>query len=371
MSVIIHNVIVHRIVAQEERLVVLPRAKACEVSPEIEQLAQHLNHIYNSKPGKGVGGFVTEPPEQDAAANDAEDLDSAQNSDSNDATPQSAKVINPFAFNELQLQLDKLLAEEQDYVAFSQSITSLLIHHLNAFATPETGFLVLSHFQYLATDYLLVALLDTKEHVEITGELDFNVSSHLDMAKMQLAARIDITQYKTSPEQNRYVSFIKGRVGRKVSDFFMHFLGCEELVDIKQQNKTLLTHVEAYLDSEQFDPEEKHTSRANLVDYYKEKLELGEDISIKDVADTLATTDQHQGFESFTQTLEEPLEDTFQPDKAAIKTLSKFSGQGGGVSLSFDRKLLGENIQYHAESDTLVIKGLPANLRDQLSRWQN
>lgn len=360
MSLIIHNVIVHRIVEREQQLVVLPRAEACEISPEIEQMAQNLNHIYNSKPGKGVGGFLLEerPIEED-------------DSDDDDEAEEKPRIQNPYAFNELQLQLDKLMAGEEDFVAFTHHVSKLLTHHLQAFATPETGFLVFSHFQFLATDYLLIALLDTKEHVEVTGDLNFSVSSHLDMAKMQLAARIDITQYKTSLEHNRYVSFIKGRIGRKVSDFFMQFMGCEELVDIKQQNKQLLNNVEQYLDSEQFDPQEKQATRANLVEYYKDKLETGEDISVKDIAQALSSDDQKQDFYSFAQSMEQPLEETFQPDRAAIKTLSKFTGQGGGISLSFDRKLLGDRVYYNQENDTITIKGLPANLRDQLSRWQD
>lgn len=366
MSLIIHNVIVHRIAAKEQQLVVLPREDACEVAPEIEQLAQELNHIYNSKPGKGVGGFLS-----------VEELVQAQSHTEDDEAPLAEgevpqpKRVNPYAPNEFQLQLDKLIAGEHDFVSFSRDVAGLLTFHLQTMSSDETGFLVFSHFQFLATDYLLISLLDTKEHVEVNGELNFSINSHLDLAKMQLAARVDITQYQTSPAQNRYVSFIKGRIGRKVSDFFMHFLGSEELVDIKKQNKQLLENVEQYLDSEQFDPEEKQESRQQLVDYYKEKIELGEDITVKDIAETLSKDDQNQDFYSFAQSLEEPLEENFQPDRASIKTLNKFSGQGGGMSMNFDRKLLGDKIFYDPHNDVLTIKGLPANLRDQLNRWQD
>ena len=40
------------------------------------------------------------------------------------------------------------------------------------------------------------------------------------------------------------------------------------------------------------------------------------------------------------------------------------------MSLNFDRKLLGEKVFYDEANDTLTIKGIPANLRDQLSRSQ-
>ncbi|MCY7294154.1 nucleoid-associated protein [Alteromonas sp. a30] len=366
MSLIIHNVIVHRIAAKEQQLVVLPRQDTCEVAPEIEQLAQELNHIYNSKPGKGVGGFSSVAELERAK----EELEQDAPEPEEGAIPQ-ATPMNPYALNEFQLQLDKLIAGEHDFVSFSRDVAGLLAYHLQSMSTDETGFLVFSHFQFLATDYLLISLLDTKEHVEVSGELDFSINSHLDLAKMQLAARVDITQYQTSPAQNRYISFIKGRIGRKVSDFFMHFLGCEELVDIKKQNKQLLENVEQYLENEEFDPHEKQESRQMLVDYYKEKLEAGEDVTVKDIAETLSKDDQKQDFYAFAQSLEEPLEENFQPDRAAIKTLNKFSGQGGGISMNFDRKLLGEKVFYDAQNDILTIKGLPANLRDQLNRWQD
>ena len=62
------------------------------------------------------------------------------------------------------------------------------------------------------------------------------------------------------------------------------------------------------------------------------------------------------------------LRPTFQPDKAAVRTLAKFSGAGGGVTLSFDRNLLGDKVHYDPITDTLVIKGVPPNLKDQLNK---
>ena len=60
------------------------------------------------------------------------------------------------------------------------------------------------------------------------------------------------------------------------------------------------------------------------------------------------------------------MEESFQADRGMLKTLAKFSGQGGGMTISFDRKHYGDRITYNAETDTLVIKGIPPNLKDQL-----
>lgn len=356
MSVIIHNFIVHRLALKEQQLLLLPRNQLCDVTPEIELLAQQLNHAFNGKPGKGIGGF-TETPEPETTQ------------ETDDDSENNERSVAEWA--EFKSNLDGLLDGSKDFIAFSSAASELLKKRLIEFATPEAGFLVFSHFQFLATDYLLIGLVNTKEHVEIDQQLELTVSSHLDLAKMQLAAKIDITQYQTNPAQNRYISFIKGRAGRKVADFFMHFLGCEELVDTKVMNKQLVSNVEQYLESEQLQPEEKQASREVVAQYYKDQLESGEDIDVKDLAESLSFADQKQDFYAFSQSAESPLEESFQPDRSAIKTLNKFSGQGGGITLSFDRKLLGEKVNYDPHSDTLVIKGIPPNLKDQLLKWQD
>ncbi|MBN7821779.1 nucleoid-associated protein YejK [Bowmanella sp. Y26] len=332
MSAVIEDFVVHQLrINAEQELVLVPRANCFDISAQIEELAQQLHHSYNAKPGKGVGGL-----------NDEEHPEFAQ-------------------------LLAQLTAEQLDFHGFSIQIAELLKKTLMDFATPETGFVIFSRYQFLATDYLLVAVVNTKEHIEINHDLELTYSDHLDLARMQLAARVDLTELRINADKQRYVSFIKGRAGRKVSDFFLSFLGCQELVDIKQQNKQLVTTVDEFLAAEQLDPQEKQQSRKAVAEYYKEKLELGEDINIKELSGRLPS-DENRTFYDFVKTdaNESPLEEVFQADRGALKGLSKFTGAGGGVSISFDRALYGERIRYDIATDTLVIKGIPPNLKDQL-----
>lgn len=344
MSAVIHHFVVHQLAINEQQeLTLIPKSSCFDVSQDIEELAHQINHAFNTKPGKGVGGFV----EQAGAEGNSEDETRSTNA------------------SEFKSMLNTMLTNPEDFVGFSLKSCELLKRSLIEMGTVETGFVIFSHYEFLATQYLMITMLNTKEHVEINHALELTRSDHLDLAKMQLAVRIDLTQLEITPEQNRYISFIKGRMGRKVSDFFMHFIGCEELVDIKQQNKQLLTNVDEYLATEQLDPVEKIQRRELVADYYKEKLEQGEDIQIKELAEKLPT-ESDRDFYQFNQQSETPLEENFQADRGALKTLAKFSGQGGGISISFDRKLYGERVSYDAGSDTLMIKGIPPNLKDQL-----
>lgn len=356
MSALIHHFVVHQLaVNQQQELTLVPRTSCFDVSPEIENLAQQINHAFNTKPGKGVGGFVHENAEIVSVSRESDDSDDEQ-------------VLTPHTIP-FKTLLENMQNDAGDFVEFSIQASELLKKSLLDTGTLETGFVVFSHYQFLATDYLMIAIINTKQHVEINRDLELTSSDHLDLAKMQLAVRVDLTQLAVSAEQQRYISFIKGRMGRKVSDFFMHFIGCEELVDVKQQNKQLLTTVDEFLSAEQLDPEEKHQARQTVSEYYKEKLDQGEDIQIQELAAKLPS--DHVSFEQFNQQAEAPVEEQFQADRGVLKTLAKFSGQGGGVSLSFERKLLGDRVSYDAGSDTLMIRGIPPNLKDQLLKSQS
>ncbi|NMH58482.1 nucleoid-associated protein YejK [Alteromonas ponticola] len=347
MSALIHHFVVHRIVVNDEgKIQAIPREKCLTVTPEIEHLAHQINHSFNTKPGKGVGHFVEH------------DADDAQS----------------MAFN---LCLQEFVAAqkaggddlEQQFHQFSLQSAHKLIQALTDTGQVETGFLIFCQYEYLATQYLMITLLNTRSHVEVNQALELTAKEHLDLARMQLAVRIDMTQWQIQPEQQRYIAFIKGRMGRKVSDFFMQFIGCEELVDVKQQNKQLVSTVDAYLASENLAPQEQEQHRQEVKSYFKEKIDSGENLSVTELSARLPSDEASQhNFKAFSSGLEAPLEDSFQPDPAALKQLAKFTGQGGGLSLSFERKLLGDKIIYNPSTDTLTIKGIPPNLKDQLSR---
>ena len=363
MSALIHHFVVHRlIVNKDDKIEAIPRDNCLAVTPEIELLAHQINHSFNSKPGKGVGHFVTEITHTELIEN--EEGESSQQ--------EKVKDVSEFAHSLKQYtEIQKAAGDnvEDAFHQFSVNATGRLVKTLADMGIVETGFLIFCQYEYLATQYLMITLLNTRSHVEVTNSLDLSAREHLDLARMQLAVRFDLTQWQIQPEQQRYVSFIKGRMGRKVSDFFMQFVGCEELVDVKQQNKQLISTVDAYLASESLDPQEQHQHREEVKTYFKEKIDAGESLSVDELANRLpANEERSANFSSFTQSLEVPLEKEIQPDPAALKQLAKFTGQGGGVSISFERKLMGDRVFYDPATDTLTIRGIPPNLKDQLNR---
>lgn len=354
MSLEIHHFVMHHIRESENGEALIHNATTCFVKDQATlALASQIQQQFVAKASKGVGAFAdTHQPDTDTQDNQS---DETTNDDSHASS-----------FAEL---LNNGLDSSESFYAFSVEATQQLAQIMNKVAHVEAGFVVFSHYQYLATDYLFVGILETQQHVQVNAALELVTSQHLNLSKLEFAARIDLTQLKVQGEQSRYISFIKGRMGRKISDFFMHFLGCEEHVDVKVQNKQLINNVENYLAHEQLDKHEKNTSLENVQQYYKSQIATGAPIKVDEISACLPKNeDAGFDFSAFNAQLDAPNEAQFDPDSTVVRKLAKFSGQGGGVSIAFDRKLLGDRVHYDPITDTLVVKGIPPNLKDQLSK---
>jgi nucleoid-associated protein len=130
----------------------------------------------------------------------------------------------------------------------------------------------------------------------------------------------------------------------------------------------MLSAVEDYLSEQQFDKSEKDDLRKQVFDYCNDCVTTGEEANVSELSATLTKGDDNP-FESFCKEQSYDLEESFPVDKKTVTSMVKFSGLGGGVSISFERKHLGERVTYNEATDTLVIKGIPPNLKDQLQRF--
>ncbi len=339
MSLIITNIALHFLSKKEETGEVLLR-----LGPESAELTQEgaktthfvdgLHAIYNAKGSKAYGSFSALPSEGDAAR-----------------------------FVDL---MESYLTEQQTFYDFSTQAANVLKNEIEKYDIEETGYLVLCHYEYMGGRYLLVAVIPVSEHYSVDGELNISAAQHLDTNKIQLAARIDLFDYKENGNGNRYISFIKGRAGRKVSDFFLDFLGCEEGLNAKEQTQTLVQAVEDYVAVNQLDPAERQKTRKDLLSYCKEQKASSQDVSIQEVGKVIESAGTEQDFYQFCQTQSYPIEESFPHEQAVINKITKYSGYGNGISLSFERSHFGDDVVYNPHNDSLTIYKVPPNLKEQL-----
>ncbi|MCX8659525.1 nucleoid-associated protein YejK [Gilliamella sp. B2772] len=327
MSVQIENVVLHKLIRKSDTEIELQlRDSLLNNEQAVSNLIEDINRVYNNK-SKAYGLFNSE--------------------------------------SLFEQSLKELRLGNQDFLNFSQESTKQLRNELAKYPFAEGGTVIFCHYRYLAVEYLIIAVLNSCLSMLVNEQLNISETQYLDIDHADIIARIDITEWETAPDSKRYLTFLKGRVGRKVSDFFMDYLGASEGLDAKAQNKTLVKAVDDYCQEMQFD--NKNNARENVYNYCQAQLQAGEEIELKNLANELPTTDENN-FMEFVKNNEYDLEDTFPVDRSALRQLKKFSGSGGGLTLSFDSDLLGERIKWDPQTDSLVIKGVPPNLRDQLQR---
>ncbi|USD66074.1 nucleoid-associated protein YejK [Vibrio sp. SCSIO 43136] len=331
MSLNLSNVILHQLVKNDqEELEVHFRESALEHNGSTENLVAELHRVFNSKAGKGFGSFSSD--------------------------------------SEFKGWLQEFRQGEKNFYEFSQDSARRLKTELAKYPFADEGILVLAEYQSLATEYLFIGVLPSNQSLKVTEGLDISATDYLDISKMDIAARIDLSFYQSDPDSNRYLTFIKGRVGRKVSDFFLDFLQAEVGLDSKQQNQILMQAVEDFCTDSKLEKEDALEYRKQVADYCNEQIKSGDEVEVRELSHELPSSSDGTSFFDYTQEQGYELEESFPGDRTAVRKLTKYVGAGGGVSVNFDALLLGERIFYDPETDTLTIKGTPPNLREQLNR---
>ncbi|WP_432459208.1 nucleoid-associated protein YejK [Agarivorans sp. QJM3NY_25] len=330
MSISLKHLILHSLeLAADGQIALQARSEEMLHSEQALSLIESLHLNFSGRAAKGFGYY---PPE------------------------------NTSTFKE---KLDLLLSRELDFHRFSVDSGSVLVEELKKYEFIEQGVLLLAHYEHVAGEYLLIMLLENKTSPAVDESLELTASRYLETSSIQLAARIDITDMQRNAESRRYVSYVKGRAGRKIADFFVEFLGCDDGLDVKLQNTVLMQAVDDYCQATQLDKEEKQAYKAEVKSYCEQQLKDGEEIVVGELAKALPTDDENVDFYQFAAE-NYPLEEQFPADRSTLKKLAKCFGQGKGVSISFEQKLLGERVFYDEASDTLTIVGIPPNLREQL-----
>ncbi|WP_286267595.1 nucleoid-associated protein YejK [Thalassotalea atypica] len=341
MSLIISNIALHFLTKKEETGEVQVRfgPESLEVDTKIQDFVEALHGIYNQKGNKGYGHFSTMPAEGDQAC-----------------------------FVDV---MESYLNDVQGFNEFGVQSTNLLKNELTKYDLAETGYLVLCHYEHMGGRYIIAAIIPISEHYSVDSELNISAAKHLDTDKLQLAARIDLFDYQQNAQGNRYVSFIRGRAGRKVSDFFLDFLGCEEGLNTKEQTQNLVQAVEDYVSVNQLDAQEKQQTRKELLGYCKEQKEASQDVSLQEIGKVISKDNGEQDFYQFVQEQNYEIEESFPHEQAIVNKVTKYSGYGNGISISFERSHFGEDVVYNAANDSLTIYKVPPNLKEQLLQLLN
>jgi len=312
---------------------VLHLASAEQVESQArDDLMQQFNESYNATAGKGWGFFHHES--------------------------------GAFPFSGW---LGKYLAGVTDFLAFSATAVEHLTKLMEESNLTTGGHALFCHYQQGMTDYLVIALVQETEAVTMTEELHLKTVKRLDLDHIRLAARINISEWQSNPKSKQYISYLKGKQGRRLNDYFRDFIGCQEGIDAPGETRTLLKAFSDFVESEDMVEDAAREKTHTLVSYSMAQAKLGEPITLDELSG-LIDEDRPKSFYDFIKAKDYGLSEALPPDKKTLNKFRRFTGRAEGMSISFEAHLLGDKIKFDAEVGTLTLRGLPTQLKEQLKR---
>lgn len=201
----------------------------------------------------------------------------------------------------------------------------------------------------------------------MTEGLHLMTVKRLDLDHIRLAARINLSEWQNNPQSRQYISYLKGKQGRKVGEYFRDFIGALEGVDGPGETRTLLKAFSDFVESEDLGEESAREKTNTLVSYAMAQAKLSEPLTLDELSEVL-DDEQPKAFAEFIRDNDYGLSASLPPDKKTLNKFRRFTGRCEGMSISFEHGLLGSKVEFDEAGGTLTLRGLPSQLTEQIKR---
>ncbi|MEX5591904.1 nucleoid-associated protein YejK [Pseudomonas orientalis] len=263
--------------------------------------------------------------------------------------------------------LREYLAGGSTFLEFSTTAVEHLTKLMEESNLSTGGHALFCHYQQGLNEYLVIALLQETEAVTMTEVLHLMTVKRLDLDHIRLAARINVSEWQNNRQSKQYISYLKGKQGRKLNDYFRDFIGCQEGIDGPGETRTLLKAFSDFVESEDLPEESAREKTHTLVSYSMAQAKMGEPITLDELSG-LIDEERPKNFYDFIKAKDYGISETLPPDKKTLNKFRRFTGRAEGLSISFEAHLLGDKIEFDEAGGTLTLRGLPTQLTEQLKR---
>jgi nucleoid-associated protein len=246
-------------------------------------------------------------------------------------------------------------------------LTSELANHFEStiigrqLQSVKGGYLVFYQYTARENDWLGVAILNRTDGIDISGNLDIVASQLLDLNKLYLGAAINLTQWQSGMSE-RYIRFKAGLAG-EVRDYFEAFIGCQrDKQAAKLETKSLKTAIREFGSQHNLSDEVISHRIAAAHSFIIEQQRAKKPVLLSHIANHVFP-DLSNEFLCHSKNNHDLPED-LAIDQSVLRSYLKISGRGNGLSISFDRDMLGKDVIY--ERGVLKISDIPDTLKQAI-----
>lgn len=294
----------------------------------------------------------------------------------------------PDAF-ESYVELDAGQRDSKMFLSLSEIAMERLYDKASSQTASSGGYILFADYS-LETHgrYYLIAMIKQKPGITLSEELEPQELMHLDLARLNQAARMSFARLESyleaeeseRPEMGNYLSFVSPGSTRTASGYFVTALGCSEGTAAAQATKMLVLEARRFFRETEGLAENRTAFNASLLEYLDRKEENSESVKLSEiellarrfiperlagVADEIA--------ESLLARLNSeecsvPVE--FPVSRGALTGLTQIRGATESWSMSFDRSALGDeegaDIYYDRDNEKLVLTNIPGTLKESI-----
>lgn len=329
----IFGLVVHKLLKERQgEADFVPRDGLVDVTPTVQRLIDQIHKLYAERQSKGYGKFE----------------------DDEDNYPMRRYARDYFV--------------DRNTNFYDMSVAMMRTLKKSASNAPLStgGFVLITHVSNGVNDFILVALVTDVLGTAITDGLEIVDSTHLDIANLRVAGRIDLTGWQGGEE--RYISFLKGK--GDVAEYFKEFLGCNDVVIARVETQKLINCLKQFADTNKMDTVEKDKLLKGAHDWCIELFNSNTPMDLTALANRLWPAEPKALHDLFANE-QLQLSDGFIPDKRSLRSLVRFSGKTPSWRIDFERDALrnGE-IEFDSQAETLTLKKLPQQLLEELKNEQ-
>jgi nucleoid-associated protein len=277
--------------------------------------------------------------------------------------------------------------DDEKFISLSNEVMTELYREAKDRQASSGGYLLFADYLNNGNRFFIVAMIKQKDGITISQNLEPEELEHLDLSKLNQAARISFkrySEYKTSSEEEKqelnYLSFVSPSNNQAASGYFIAALGCDKGTASSKATKNAIlesynffqSHAELKTNAKKF--------KQDIINYFSECVE--KDISAKlstienmarnymthfeeDVRDTLAT----QLYEHLnSEEIRIPVE--FVISSSSLNKIKNIKYRSNNLSFDFNKNLLGSSsdaeICYNKENGHLTFTRIPAEKRSEI-----
>ncbi|WP_148612172.1 nucleoid-associated protein [Aeromonas sobria] len=238
-------------------------------------------------------------------------------------------------------------------------------NHWGKAGSAKPGYLLFYTYQFNEETFLAVVMLHETTGMVLDDDLVLNSVDPLDLNKLHLAVRINLTSWKDPNRLSpKYLRFKLGKGAGDMRQFFISFIGCDEYINNRSDTVALKTAIETFCNEMQYDHERKNNVLQDAVDYIKLNTNQDGQIPLEGLSNRLFP-DNPAEFRVHAQD-NHNLSDKVGIDKNSLSKFTSFNGRSKIISIRFVRSALGNEVKFDSIKKTLQINEIPRDLLEML-----